>query len=286
MENIKRSYSVQIGWATDIHLDMAGDVLGKVKILSSQLKNCEALLITGDISVSEMLVPHLSMLETVIEKPIYFVLGNHDYYGSNIGIVRRKVTNMCNSSSFLRYMSSVPFIKIDEGKYIIGHDGWYDTQNGNPYSDTLLMNDWIRIGDFNSSIRASYDGRAINKNVIVGISKQLAQQSVNHVANAIKAVIKSSEHIVVMTHVPPFKESFNASEKYSGIPSTDILPWYTSKVMGDMLLNAAKTYPHVKFTVLSGHVHSHYDDDLLNNLNVKVGRAIYGNPQLATSIFV
>jgi predicted MPP superfamily phosphohydrolase len=277
---------MQIGWTTDIHLDMAGDVLGKIQKLSMDLRRCDALIITGDISVSDVVVPHLSMLETVIEKPIYFVLGNHDYYGSNIGTVRRNVTNLCNSSSYLRYMSSVPFIKLGEGKYLIGHDGWYDAQNGNPNGDSLLMNDWIRIADFNSALRASLMGRTLNKNTIIGISRQLAQQSVNHVANSIKSVIKNSDHIIVMTHVPPFKESFNASEKYSSIPSSEVLPWYTSKVMGDMLMNAARTYPHVKFTILSGHVHSHYDDDLLNNLNVKVGKSIYGNPQLLTSISV
>jgi len=277
---------MRLAWATDIHLDMAGDVLEKLKKLSFDSTDCDSLLLSGDISVASTIVPHLSMIEEVIQKPIYFVLGNHDYYGSNIGVVRRNVINHCNSSEYLRYMSSVPFIKLDEGKYLIGHDGWYDTQNGNPYNDSILMNDWIKISDFNVALRSSFGGRTLNKKVIVGLSKQLAQQAVNHVANSIKAVVKYSQHIIVMTHVPPFKESFNASEKYSMLPSSDILPWYTSRVMGDMLINAAKAYPHIQFTVLSGHTHSHYDDDLLNNLNVKVGKAIYGNPQVATTMYI
>jgi predicted phosphohydrolase len=277
---------MRLAWMTDIHLDMVGDVVGKIEAINNATRNSDAILITGDISISDMLVDHLSFLESVFQKPIYFVLGNHDYYGSNIGIVRRRVANLCNSSSYLKYISNVPYIKLDDGVNLVGHDGWYDAQNGDPYNDNFLMNDWLKIADFNSALRASFGGRTLNKNVIIQIARTLAQQSANHVANGIKSAIKSSRHIIVMTHVPPFKESFNASEKYKGSSALEILPWYTSKLMGDTLMAAAKAYPNVKFTVLSGHLHSHYDDDLLNNLTVKVGNANYGNPQLASAISI
>lgn len=277
---------MRLAWATDIHLDMTGNVIEKLQLLSKSSSSCDAIILTGDISISNFVIQHLSILETIFEKPIYFVLGNHDYYGSSFSMVRRNVINLCNTSSYLRYMTNTPYVKLEQGKYLIGHDGWYDTQNGNPVGSSIFMNDWIQISDFNSALRGSYGGFGINKNVIIDISKKLAQNSANHIANSIKAIIKSSEHIIVMTHVPPFKESFNASEKYKEMSVFDVLPWYTSKIMGDTLLAAAKAYPNVKFTVLSGHIHSHYDDDLLNNLNVKVGRAIYGNPQLASTLTV
>lgn len=278
---------MRLAWMTDIHLDMAGDLNTRLNFLSKSVEGCDAVLLTGDISVSNFLISHLSMIESALEKPVYFVLGNHDYYGSNFSTVRRNVMNFCNSSSYLRYMNSVQYIKLDDRKYLIGHDGWYDAQNGDPHGNSILMNDWIQISNFNSALRNSFGGHGlINKNVIIDLSRRLAQESANHIANGIKAVIKDSDHIVVMTHVPPFKESFNASENHRQVSSWEIIPWYTSKIMGDTLLAAAKTYPHVKFTVLSGHLHSHYDQDLLNNLNVKVGRAIYGNPQLASSFTI
>jgi len=273
-------------WLTDIHLDMVGDLLNRLNSMSATFRDADGFIITGDISVANMLEEHLLLLESIFQRPIYFVLGNHDYYGSSIGIVRRKVSNLCVSSSHLKYMSNVPYVKFDKGVTLIGHDGWYDAQNGNPYGDNILMNDWIQIADFNSALRSSYGGRTLNKNVIIRIARSIAQQAVNHVANGIKAVIKDSKHIVIMTHVPPFKESFNASEKYKETNSGEIIPWYTCKLMGDTLMAAAAAYPHVKFTVLSGHVHSHYDNDLLNNLTVKVGSAIYGNPQVSSVISV
>ena len=274
-----------LAWATDIHLDMTGDLFKRLKKLSEESKSCDGLLLTGDISVSSLLLQHLSLIESHFEKPIYFVLGNHDFYGSSIGSVRRRVIDHCMSSSYLKYMTSMPFVKLEEGTYLIGHDNWYDAQNGNPHNAELLMNDWIQIQDFNSALRGSFGGRVLDKGVIINVAQKLAQQAANHVANSIKAVVKSADHIVVMTHVPPFKESFNATKQ--GVDSVmNILPWYTSKIMGDTIISAARTYPHIKFTVLSGHAHSHYDDDLMNNLNVKVGRAIYGNPQLANSLTI
>ena len=271
---------MRLAWATDIHLDMTDDTIGKVQALAHESRDADIVLITGDISVSNMVIQHLSLLEQTIGKQIYFVLGNHDYYGSSFESVRKSVNDFCNSSSYLRYMSSVPFIRLQPGISLVGHDGWYDAQNGNPHSNMLLMNDWLKISDFNAALRGAAGGQVLNKNVIIEVSRKQAQQASIHIANGIKAVVKDSNHIIVMTHVPPFKESFNSMEKYSGMSVNDVLPWYTCKLLGDTLMAAAKTYPHVKFTVLSGHAHSHYDDDLLNNLNVKVGHAVYKHPRV------
>lgn len=276
----------RLAWMTDIHLDMAGDVFGKINSLVSTSRDADGIVITGDISNGGNIAAHLSLLEQAFEKPIYFVLGNHDYYGSGFSVVRNKVVELCRNSSYLKYMSSLPFIRFENGVHLIGHDGWYDAQNGNPQSDNMFMNDWIQISDFNVALRNAPMGRVLNKHVIIDISRRLAQQSVNHVANAIKAVAKQSQHIIIATHVPPFKESYTAFENHRGFSVMDLLPWYTSKIMGDTILSAAQTYPHIKFTVLSGHAHSHYDNDLLNNLTVKVGQAKYGNPQWASSLTI
>lgn len=277
---------MKLAWFTDIHLDMPGDLLGRVQKLNQMADDAEVILISGDISVSNSLIPHLALLENAFERPIYFVLGNHDYYNSSIGSTRRSVVELCNSSSFLKYMPMVSSVLLQKGTYLVGHDGWYDAQNGNPHSNDVLMTDWIKISDFNAALRGSLGGQSLNKNAIMDLSRKLAQQAVNHIANGIKSIVKDSQHIIVMTHVPPFKESFNGVENHRGMPVMQILPWYTSKLMGDTLMAAARAYPGVKFTVLSGHSHSYYDNDLLNNLTVKVGKAVYGNPQLASLLTI
>lgn len=272
---------MKIAWATDIHLDHVDDAESVVQNLCSLSRGCESIILTGDLSLSNTIIHHLSMFDQLSEKPVYFVLGNHDYYFSDIRTVRRRVVDACRSMSYVRYLASVPYMRLQNQVALVGHDGWYDAMNGNPGSDGILMNDWVRIHDFSAAIRSSVGGKTIDKSVIVQVSRAICVASANHIANGIKAAIRDKyDRIIVATHVPPFKESYNGNKHY-GLDSSVALPWYTSKIMGDMLWSAAKTYPHVHFTILSGHAHSHYDQDLLNNLNVRVGKSAYGTPQIA-----
>lgn len=272
---------MKLAWFTDIHLDHVDDVGFVVNRLSNESSKCDSVIITGDISMANTLISHLMLLDDVLEKPIYFVLGNHDYYFSNIRLVRKYVVDACRSMSYARYLAAIPYVRLTGNSALVGHDGWYDALNGNPRSEAMLMNDWIRIQDFSPAIRGNLGSKVIDKNMIIQISQAICIAAVKHIADGIKAAIRDKfTNIIVATHVPPFRESYNA-DKYRGMDVSDVLPWYTSKTMGDMLMSAAKTYPHVKFTILSGHAHSHYDQDLLNNLNVRVGKSSYGSPQIA-----
>ena len=275
---------MKLAWATDIHLDTVGNLEQKISELSTASASAEAVLLTGDISVAPLLVDHLRALENELQKPIYFVLGNHDYYFSDVMTVRRKIVEVCRSMSFARYLASIVYFKIKDGVALIGHDGWYDALNGDAYNSEVVMNDWLKINDFSSAIRTSFAGKSLDRSAIISVSRAICHASVSHIANGIKTAVRDkNNHIVVMTHVPPFKESYN-SDKHRGLNVSSALPWYTSKTMGDMLLSAAKAYPRIKFTVLSGHSHSRYDEYLLNNLNVRVGKSAYGSPQIADFI--
>jgi|LauGreDrversion4_2_1035121.scaffolds.fasta_scaffold31052_5 Icc protein len=272
---------MKLAWATDIHLDHVEDAKGAVQSLCSATSGCEAIILTGDISLSNSIVQHLSIFDSLSEKCVYFVLGNHDYYFSDIRTTRQRVANACRNMSYVRYLATTPYVRLRDDLAIVGHDGWYDAMNGDARRDGILMNDWIRINDFSVAMRGSFGGKTLDKGLIVQIARAICAASVNHIANGIKAAIRDKySKIIVATHVPPFKESYNGN-KHFGMDASDALPWYTSKVMGEMLLSAAKTYPHVHFTILSGHSHSHYDQDLLNNLNVRVGKSAYGTPQIA-----
>lgn len=279
--NIIYRHNMKLAWFTDIHLDHVNDARFAVQSLANSASKCDSVIITGDISLANTLIGHLILLDQVIEKPIYFVLGNHDYYFSNIRVVRKHVIDACRSMSYARYLAAIPYVRLSKDTALVGDDGWYDALNGNPRNDTMLMNDWVRIQDFAPAIKGGLGGKMLDKNIIIQISQAICVAAVKHIADGIKAAIRDKhESIIVATHVPPFKESYN-SEKHRGLDISDVLPWYTSRTMGDMLLSAAKTYPHVKFTILSGHAHSHYDQDLLNNLNVRVGKSSYGSPQIA-----
>jgi len=67
-------------WLTDIHLEFLddGEVSAFLRSLGDQ--NADAVLISGDIAQAPTVAGYLSTIERFLEIPIYFVLGNHDYY--------------------------------------------------------------------------------------------------------------------------------------------------------------------------------------------------------------
>jgi predicted phosphohydrolase len=270
-----------VAWATDIHLDCVSNVKHHIESLAQAANEADCVFISGDISVAPSLPQHLRMLDELLGKPIYFVLGNHDFYFSDIETVRRKVVDTCRSSSFLNYLPSVPFVRLETNVALVGHDGWYDAGNGSVENSQFIMNDWIRIRDYSEALRPMGGGVQIQKHVVAAIARRICQDSVRHVANGIKlAVREGNTTIVVMTHVPPFAESCLPS-KHKPFRVEDALPWYTSKSMGDVLLAAARAFPDRKFIVISGHVHSQFKQNILANLEVRVGKSVYGEPALA-----
>ena len=58
------------------------------------------------------------------------------------------------------------------------------------------------------------------------------------------------------------------------------MPWFTSKMMGDMLMDASKAFPQHTFTVFCGHTHGKFDGKITDNLSVHVGGAEYNKPGL------
>ena len=74
-------------WLSDLHLDKAsnpqiGHLLAHISATSA-----DCLFVTGDISKARSLTDHLRLLAAACRpRPIYFVTGNHDYYGSSFAL--------------------------------------------------------------------------------------------------------------------------------------------------------------------------------------------------------
>lgn len=62
------------------------------------------------------------------------------------------------------------------------------------------------------------------------------------------------------------------------VSNDDYLPFFASKITGDVLLEAAKDNPKIEFLVLCGHTHSDSYYKPLDNLTVKAGSVEYGKP--------
>src|SRR5579863_9143433 len=115
-------------WATDVHLDFLGEDNQRLIQFGESLVKGDptGVFLTGDISVAKKLVFHLSALERIVKRPVYFILGNHDYYGGNVDVVRKQMREVTNISPFLRYMQTMPYYSLSSSSAVVGHDGWYD----------------------------------------------------------------------------------------------------------------------------------------------------------------
>ena len=265
-------------WATDVHLDFIDDDARLIAFAESLIRdNPDGIIFSGDISVSNRLTYHLSVIERVVQRPIYFVLGNHDYYGDSIEKIRENMKELSNMSQYLRYLPLTPYTMLSSNTAVVGHDGWYDALNGDWQKSTFTMNDWGLIREFAQAASvvpyARIDGA--QKATIVALARKLAHAGVMHVHDSIKAAARHFKNIVVVTHYPPFAES----HVYNGrIGDAHAQPWFTSRMMGEMLLDASKAFPKCHFTVFAGHTHGQYDGKMASNLDVHVGGAEYGRP--------
>jgi predicted MPP superfamily phosphohydrolase len=77
-------------WLTDIHLNFL-DVNAREKFYHEIADTyCDAVLISGDIAEAPSITKILKEVVNKIKKPIYFVLGNHDYYRGEISEVKKR----------------------------------------------------------------------------------------------------------------------------------------------------------------------------------------------------
>ena len=111
-------------WLTDIHLDFLND-RGIESFCESIVDlSPDAVLIGGDISTASSINRHLDMLEKCLECTIYFVLGNHDFYGGSIEDIRSVVQAQAKGSLLLNWLPASGVIELTENTGLIGHGGW------------------------------------------------------------------------------------------------------------------------------------------------------------------
>jgi predicted MPP superfamily phosphohydrolase len=93
---------MRLAWTTDIHFNFLDDNERRSFLGSLATEPFDAIAISGDIGQSDSVVPHLRELDERLRRPIYFVLGNHDYYGGSIAETRREVSQLARESRHQR----------------------------------------------------------------------------------------------------------------------------------------------------------------------------------------
>lgn len=260
---------MKLAWLTDIHLNFLDDD-ARNKFYCDIIKTeCDAVLITGDIAEAPSIKDILCEMENCIKKPIYFVLGNHDYYHGDVNGVRDEMNALTKMHENLFWLPASDIQLLNENTILLGQDGWADGRLGDYKNSRVSLNDSRMIADL-------FQQKILGKFALLEKMQQLADiDALQLKANLENAVNNKPKKIIVLTHIPPFKEACMHEGKIS---DDNWLPYFSSKVMGDVLINVASENPGIEFLILCGHTHSKALFRPLENMRVKAGASEYYQP--------
>jgi len=251
---------VRATWLTDIHLNFVRPLALRAFYKRVAQERPDALFVTGDIAEADSVARFVDELSQIA--PIYYVLGNHDYYRSSIHAVRERVLP--------GWLPAMLPVRITRDTVLLGIDGWGDARCGD-LASSVQLSDWVRIEEF-APVR--YD-RAARIELLqeLGTSEAFA-------LGELLARAPASDRLIVLTHVPPFPEACI----YAGAQSEPgWLPWFTCVATGEVLAEYARAYPNKQILVLCGHAHGIGVCRPEPNLEVRTGGwppgvDEYGNP--------
>jgi predicted phosphohydrolase len=262
-----RSSVHRLAWATDVHLNFLASHGLDVFCEALAREEPDAVLITGDIAEAPSLDPLLTRVAAALRTPIYFVLGNHDYYRSSIARVREAVIELCRRSPYLVWLPAAGVVPLGADVALVGVDGWADGRLGDYVRSPVMLNDYVLIAELAGLTRADRLTRL----------HALGDGEAARLAGPLAEALARYPRVIVGTHVPPFKEACWHEGKIS---NDDWLPHFSSRAVGEVLRRAALDRPDRRIRVLCGHTHGGGTAEILPNLKVITGAAEYGEPRV------
>lgn len=255
----------RLAWLTDIHLNWLTVDQTERFLADLAIVEADAVLLSGDISEGPELARHLRLLAGCTPRPIYFVLGNHDFYYSSMIEVRELTRRLCQEVDTLHWMTELPVAELSENTAIIGHDGWADARLGDYVRSYVSMNDARLIDEF----------VGLDKEQRLHVLHRLGDEAAEHFARVLPEALSRYSNVFLLTHVPPYREAC----WYDGhISNDEWLPHFSCKAVGDVLVSIMGEHPEHRLTVFCGHTHGEGEYWPLSNLRVLTGGAEYGHP--------
>jgi 3',5'-cyclic AMP phosphodiesterase CpdA len=258
---------MRLAWATDIHLNFLEPPALETFLAAIADARPDAVIVSGDIAEAPSVEGYLVAIERAVERPIYFVLGNHDYYGGAIAEVRACMTALSARVPRLRWLNAAGVVPLTEETALVGHDGWADGRLGDYARSTVMLNDYFHIREL-TGLDAKTRLAALNR---------LGDEAAAHFRALLPRALARFRRVVVVTHVPPFRE---ACWHEGRISDDNWLPHFSSRAAGEALAEAAGAHPDRELLVLCGHTHGEGVARPLENLEVRTGGADYGAPAL------
>ena len=257
----------RVAWLTDIHLNFLWEA--DLTAFCHQVSDCgaDALLIGGDIAEANTLEKLLGRVADAVGVPIYFVLGNHDYYRGSIERVRESMQTIADRNPLLRWLPAHGVVELSATTSLIGHGGWGDGRCGDFTGSTVMLNDYRLIKELSD----------INPTTRLERLHTLGDEAAAYLRRVLVDALARTSKVILLTHVPPFRETCWHDGKIS---DDEWLPHFTCKAVGDAIAEVMAEHPEQQLLVMCGHTHGSGETLVLPNLVVKTGAAEYGAPAI------
>ncbi len=263
----------RIAWLTDVHLNFLEPQEVETFCRSVADSGPDTVLLGGDTGIAPSIRAYLKLLENELRRPIYFILGNHDFYHGAIARVRKEIKEISDNSRRLHWLPATGAVELTPETGLIGIDSWADGRFGDYEKSQVMLNDYLLIAEF-----VGLDRCARLKKL-----NQLGDEAAAKLYNTLPATLDRFSHTILLTHVPPFEA---ACRHEGNLTDENWLPHFSCRAVGEVLFELMRSYPHRKLTVLCGHTHSPGRAQILPNLIVKTGGAIYGSPRIQELLIV
>jgi predicted phosphohydrolase len=256
-------------WVTDPHLDfLRPDPLRAFAARLGALA-VDGLFLTGDIANAPRLLSTLAFLDAATPYPLYFVLGNHDYYGGSIRDVRASLAGWSGPGCY--WMPASGLIALSDTVALIGHGGWGDGRVGDFMASRIMLNDYVRIEELSGCSQAARFERL----------KALGDEAADYLGVQLEVALDRFEEVLLITHVPPF----GAACWHEGRAEVnEWTPHFTCGAVGERLAAIMAARPDRRLRVFCGHTHSAGVVDIAPNLRVTTGAAVYRAPALQAPV--
>ena len=137
---------------SDLHLEFHPD--GGRRLLSSiDFRECDALLVAGDLCSAKTIASSFELLCGACPKPIIYVPGNHEYYGSSFSEVDALLASAEQAQPRLSVLNNKAITVA--GQRILGTPLWFPDQPENQGYEGML-NDFRLIRGFKKDVYAAH----------------------------------------------------------------------------------------------------------------------------------
>ena len=262
---------IRAAWLTDVHLNCAD--YASVRRMYDRLieLNVDQVFVTGDIGESGDVIKYLESMVAELQRPIHFVLGNHDFYYSSIRRIRADAAQLCQRVEELTYLTDCDHVRLTPTAALVGHDGWADAREGDFDRSPIMLNDYGLIAEL----------AGLSKLARRLMLEALGNEAARHIRRVLPPAARDFSQVFLLTHVPPLREACWHDGRTA---DDDWSPHFTCQVMGQAILEIMPDFPQTQLTVLCGHTHSGGETQPLDNVRILTGGAEYGQPRI-THVF-